>query len=67
MLKLDNIHIHLKAARKEKGLTQAEVARRSGITPAQITRFERDKEKPGLRLFVAMANALDQSADSLLK
>jgi len=45
-------------SRKEKGLTQAELARRAGIPRTNITRFESGDYNPSLEMMVRIAAAL---------
>lgn len=45
--------------RKEKGITQAELARRAGIPRTNITRFESGDYNPSLEMMVRIAAALD--------
>ena len=45
--------------RKEKKLTQEEVARRSGVSRPNIARFESGRYNPSLEMMVRMAAALD--------
>lgn len=45
-------------SRKEKGFTQAELARRAGIPRTNITRFESGEYNPSLEMMVRIAAAL---------
>lgn len=45
--------------RKEKGLTQEELAKRAGIPRTNITRFESLNYNPSLEMMVRIAAALD--------
>lgn len=45
-------------SRKEKGITQAELARRAGIPRTNITRFESGDYNPSLEMMVRIAAAL---------
>ncbi len=49
--------------RKEKGLTQAELARRAGIPRTNVTRFESGTYNPSLEMMVRIASALDMHLD----
>ena len=55
------------AARKAKGLTQEELAARADISPTHVGVIERGLKTPNLDTFVAIANALEVSADYLLQ
>ena len=54
-------------ARKAKGITQEELATLAEISPTHIGVIERGVKTPNLDTFVAIANALGVSADSLLQ
>lgn len=56
----------IKAAREAKGLTQEELAALVDLSPTHMSVIERGLKVPNLDSFVAIANALDVSADSLL-
>lgn len=47
--------------RKTQGITQAELARRTGIPRSNITRFESGNYNPSLELLVRIAAALGMS------
>lgn len=49
--------------RKEKKMTQADVARRTGIPRTNITRFESGRYNPSLEMMVKIAAALDMSLE----
>ena len=44
--------------RKERGLTQEQLAERAGITPNTVSRFERGTLIPALDTLVDLCNAL---------
>lgn len=52
--------------RKEKGLTQAEVVKRSGVAISQIRRYEAGKASPTLDVVTKLAMALGASIDELV-
>ena len=52
-----------KACRKSKGITQTELARRTGISQPNMTRFESGKYNPSLDMMVRIATALEMSLD----
>ena len=56
----------IKAAREKKNLTQADLAALIDISPTHISVIERGAKIPRMDTFVAIANVLDVSADSLL-
>lgn len=47
--------------RKDKGMTQAELAKRAGIPRTNITRFESGSYNPSLEMLVKLAAALNMS------
>jgi transcriptional regulator with XRE-family HTH domain len=59
----------LRSARRERGLDQAELARRSGTTQAYVSRVERGEVSPSLktleRLLYAMGRRLNANVEPL--
>lgn len=53
--------------RKEKKMTQADIARRTGIPRTNITRFESGRYNPSLEMLVKIAAALDMKLELILK
>lgn len=53
--------------RKARGLTQEELAAKADVSPTHISVLERGVKLPNLDTFIAIANALDISADYLLQ
>jgi transcriptional regulator with XRE-family HTH domain len=56
---------NLSSARKEKGLTQEDLVRTSGVAISQIRRYEADKSSPTLDVVTKLAKALGVSLDEL--
>ena len=56
----------IRKAREAKGLTQEALANRVGLSPTPISVIERGIKSARLETFVAISNALEVSADSLL-
>jgi len=52
--------------RKEKGLTQEELVKRSGVAISQIRRYEADNASPTLDVITKLAKALGVSIDELV-
>ena len=52
--------------RKERGLTQVELAEKMGIIQVLISDYERDKLRPYHEMIARFARALEVSADELL-
>lgn len=57
---------HLKQIRKDKNLTQGELAERVGVHANHISRYERGEANPSAELLKQFSEALDVSADELL-
>lgn len=56
----------IKEVREKRNLTQEELADKVDLSPTHISVIERGLKVPKLDNFVAIANALDVSADELL-
>ena len=56
----------IKAAREAKNLTQEELAALVNLSPTHVSVIERGLKVTKLDTFIAIANALDVSADTLL-
>lgn len=56
----------IQMARKEKGLTQAELAQMVDLTPKYLSNVECGEKLPKLETFVRIANGLQCDANSLL-
>ena len=65
-MNLQAIGARIKAAREEKGITQEEFAAMLDLSRNHVSVIERGVKAPRLETFVAIANALGVSADSLL-
>lgn len=63
---INNFQSRLKIAIKNKGISQAELARRSGLSRASITDYLKGKYKAKQRAIFALAQALDVDAFWLL-
>ncbi|MEW6118370.1 MAG: RstR family transcriptional repressor [Nitrospirota bacterium] len=57
---------NLSRYRKEKGLTQEDLVKRSGVAISQIRRYEADKSSPTLDVVTRLAKALGVSIDELV-
>ena len=53
--------------RKEKGLTQAELALKMGVTDKAVSKWERDLSYPDVVSFPRLAEALGVSVDELMQ
>jgi len=56
---------NLSRFRKEKGLTQEDLVKQSGVAISQIRRYEADKSSPTLAVVTRLARALGVSIDEL--
>ena len=56
---------NLSRFRKEKGLTQEDLVKQSGVAVSQIRRYEADKSSPTLDVVTRLARALGVSLDEL--
>jgi transcriptional regulator with XRE-family HTH domain len=56
----------LRTAREKQGLSQAEVARRLGLSKSSITKYEAGTHMPGVRVLVRLAAGLGVSIDHLV-
>ena len=56
----------LEALRRERGLSQAEVAEIAGVHPVQMSRYETGKGMPSVEVVKGLAVALAVSTDELL-
>ena len=58
---------NVRAARLKRGLTQEELAERSGLAPVQVSRIERGKREVRLTTIIRLVRALDVTPAELLK
>ena len=56
---------HLRKLRKEKGLTQAELAQKIGITQSVVAAYERSAKKPDMERLPVIAKALGVMLEAL--
>ena len=57
---------NLSRFRKEKGLTQEDLVKKSGVAISQIRRYEADKSSPTLDVITRLAKSLGVSIDELV-
>jgi transcriptional regulator with XRE-family HTH domain len=48
----------IRAIRLEKGISQSQLARATGVLPPQVSALERSRQRPGLKLLVRLARGL---------
>jgi transcriptional regulator with XRE-family HTH domain len=56
----------LKAARERREMTQADLARKTGMQPSAIAHFEGNRRKPSFDNIRALSQALDVTSDYLM-
>lgn len=56
----------IQETRQRRGMTQSELAQKLGMTPKYISNLECGGKTPTLETFVAIANALEIDANTLL-
>lgn len=57
----------IRMRRKAKGLTQKQLAIKSGVTESQISQIETGKRKPGFETLLRISEALDCTTDDLVR
>lgn len=57
---------NIQRIRKEKGLTQAELAKKAGLSEISIRKYENGDRKPKIETLQRIASALDTGLDSFL-
>jgi transcriptional regulator with XRE-family HTH domain len=62
----DGLSFRLKAVREQSGLSQAELARRLGLSRSSIAKYEAGAHLPGVRVLVRLASGLGASVDHLV-
>ncbi len=58
--------MNLRRKRKEKGLTQEQLAQKAGITASSVSNYENHKREPRIRALKQIAKALECSLYDLL-
>jgi len=56
----------IKALRKNKGISQAELAKQIGVSAGNVGDWERERAKPGADALISLMNFFEVSADYLL-
>ncbi len=65
-MKMEIFAKRLKELRKEKGLSQSELAKMLGITQQSYARYELETSEPCFEMLVQISNVFDISCDYLL-
>ena len=63
----NKLGLSIKKARRNKGLTQENLAELAGCNPSHISNIENNYTKVSLNTLLSIANALDTSIDYLLQ
>lgn len=66
MIDYQSIGARIRAARIKKGLTQEQLAERTGVGTTHVSHIETGNTIPSLKVFIDIINTLDCSADELL-
>lgn len=64
---MGNLGANLKAARKKLGLTQEQVADRSGVHATEVSRIEAGKRDPQVSTVIKLAAAVELRPGQLLE
>ena len=64
---LEQLAMKLKALRDRRGLTQADLAKKAGVSPGYIARLETHRHDPKLSTLVKLAKALGVPVTALLE
>ena len=62
----DTFGIRLRIVRKQKGMTKAELSRKSGVSQSLLCHYEKEDYTPNLVTFEWICDALGVSATELL-
>ena len=66
MITIAEIQVRLREAICQSGLTQAEIARRLGVTSNTVNKYMKANKFPSLETFANLCKILDVSADEIL-
>ena len=66
MININTLGDRLIAARKEKGLSQKELAKELGMSPTGLYNWEKNKREPNILQIMNICNILNISADWLV-
>ena len=62
----EDVGTRLRTAREQKGLSQSELAAKTGLQPSAISHFETGRRAPSFENLRVLADALSVSTDSLI-
>ena len=63
---MNTLGSRLTALRKEKGLTQEQLAEKLGVTNQSVSKWENDINAPDISILIMLADLYDTTVDSLL-
>ncbi len=63
---MNTLGSRLTALRKEKGLTQEQLAEKLGVTNQSVSKWENDINAPDISILITLADLYDTTVDSLL-
>jgi len=61
------VRVNVRRVRREKGLTQEELARKVGVSRQTIVNVEQGRYKPSILLALKIARVLDTDVETLFK
>lgn len=67
MIKKQTLGMMISSLRKEKGMTQLELAEKMGVTDKAVSKWERDLSFPNINSIPKLAETLDVSVDDLMQ
>ncbi|HIY45293.1 MAG TPA: helix-turn-helix domain-containing protein [Candidatus Borkfalkia excrementipullorum] len=63
---IDDIKLRLRAAIKDSGLSQKEIAKRVGVHPSTVSKYVRMEKYPSIDTFAELCRAIGASSDRIL-
>ena len=63
---IDDIKLRLRAAIKDSGLSQKEIAKRVGVHPSTVIKYVRMEKYPSIDTFAELCRAIGASSDRIL-
>ncbi len=63
---IDDIKLRLRAAIKDSGLSQKEIAKRVGVPPSTVSKYVRMEKYPSIDTFAELCRAIGASSDRIL-
>lgn len=64
--KIKIMHMHIRYILRERGMSQLELANKSGLTAAAVSRYCSGARTPNLESLLAICEALDVSPNDML-